>query len=318
MERTADRRTLHFYDFHTFTPSEARPRPPSLILVSLGAKPHAMFDDLNAHFHEQVVTLYMRYRETREHSKAGVSKDLLAGVAAANALYLFREHLPASHMMSRADVAAQCPDYDLLGDIANASKHRELTRGTPKVTRAESMYEQVVVTEYSDEQGIFTDARKVVNVKLDDGTERELFDIVTNVINFWGNALAAWGILQSYKPFPAPLPPGSGAISRDAAHGMDLEMIRGVRFKMHMRLQRFNPAKGHAEPLDLTGCKLSFGIYEPKFVLDGGFIDARTGEKRTFSIPLTQEQVGAIEALQSDDEKQAFVRKLLSAGRERA
>lgn len=271
-----------------------------------------MFDDLNAHFHEQVVALYVRYRDTREQANAGVSKDLLSGVAAANALYHFREHIPASHTMSRADVAAQCPDYDLLGDIANASKHRELTRGTPKVTRAESIYEQVVVTEHSDDTGTFTDARKVVNVKLDDGTERELFDIVTSVINFWGEALAAWGILEGFKRFPVPLPPGNSAISRDAAHGMDLEMIRGLRFKMHMRLQRFNPVKGCAEPMDLTGCKLSFGIYEPKFVLDGGFIDARTGEKRTFSIPLTEDQVGAIDALQSDDEKQAFVRKLLT------
>src|SRR5207253_9139623 len=36
MERPADRRTLHFCDdFHTFTPSDARPRPPSLISFSL-------------------------------------------------------------------------------------------------------------------------------------------------------------------------------------------------------------------------------------------------------------------------------------------
>jgi hypothetical protein len=37
MERTADRCTVHFrYDFHQFTPSDARSRPPSLILFSLG------------------------------------------------------------------------------------------------------------------------------------------------------------------------------------------------------------------------------------------------------------------------------------------
>ena len=37
MERTADRCTLHFRDdFHTSTPRDARPRPPSLILFSLG------------------------------------------------------------------------------------------------------------------------------------------------------------------------------------------------------------------------------------------------------------------------------------------
>src|SRR5437660_12421049 len=37
MERTADRRALHFSDdFHTPTPSDALRRPPSLILFSLG------------------------------------------------------------------------------------------------------------------------------------------------------------------------------------------------------------------------------------------------------------------------------------------
>ena len=36
MERTADRRAFQFGNgFHTFTPSDARPRPPSLILFSL-------------------------------------------------------------------------------------------------------------------------------------------------------------------------------------------------------------------------------------------------------------------------------------------
>ena len=47
MERTADRCTLHFEDdFHTFTPSDARSRSPSLILFSLGpAKSHSHMND---------------------------------------------------------------------------------------------------------------------------------------------------------------------------------------------------------------------------------------------------------------------------------
>jgi hypothetical protein len=37
MERTADSHTLYFYDdFHAFTPNDARSRPPSLVLFSLG------------------------------------------------------------------------------------------------------------------------------------------------------------------------------------------------------------------------------------------------------------------------------------------
>src|SRR5438270_11876241 len=89
-----------------------------LFLVRRSTRSH-MFDDLSAHFHEHLVPLYIRYREIREESKAGLSRDLQAATAAANALYHFREHLPQSHAMSRAAVAALCSDYDLVGDIAN-------------------------------------------------------------------------------------------------------------------------------------------------------------------------------------------------------
>lgn len=270
-----------------------------------------MFDDLSAHFHEHLLGLYIRYRETRDEPKAGRSRDLQAATAAANALYHFREHLPTSHAMSRAEAAAICPDYDLVGDIANASKHAELTRGAPKVTRAQSLYELVVSTEFSDDQGTFTDARKLVIVKLNDGTEREVFDIATNVINFWGEELVRWGMLKSYNPFPLPAPPGSWALSRDEARGLDLEIIQGVRFKMQQRLQRYNASKGCSEPIDLTGSKVTFKIYKPNVALDAVFTHNQTGEERRFSIDLTREQADALEALPSEEEKQAFVRRLL-------
>ena len=107
--------------------------------------------------------------------------------------------------MSRAEVAALCSDYDLVGDIANVSKHAELSRGAPKVSHAQSVCEIIVLTEFSDDKGIFTDARKLVTVKLDDGTERDVFDILTNVINFWGQQLALWGVLKDYNLFPSQL-----------------------------------------------------------------------------------------------------------------
>jgi len=270
-----------------------------------------MFDDLSAYFHEHVVAAYVHYRKTRDEPKAGVSRDLQAAAAAANALFHFREHLPASRAMSRAEVAATCPDYDLVGDIANASKHAQLTRGAPKITSAQSLSELIVFTEYSDDQGTFTDARKLVIVKLDDGTEREVFDIATNVINFWGEQLARWGVLNSYTPFPLPTPPGSSALSRGEARGLDLEMIQGVRFKMHQRLQRFNASKGCSEPIDLTGSKLTFNIYKPTVPMDVVLTHNQTGEERRFSIDLTRKQANALEALLSEEEKQAFVRKLL-------
>jgi hypothetical protein len=179
--------------------------------------------------------------------------------------------------MSRAEVAAICPDYDLVGDIANASKHAQLTRGAPKFTRPQSLSELVVFTEFSDDQGKFTDARKLVVVKLDDGTEREVFDIATNVINFWSEQLAQWGVLNSDKPFPSAAPSGSSALSRGEARGLDLEMIQGVRFKMHQRLQRFNASKGCSEPIDLTGSKVTFNIRKPTVPLDVVLTHNQTG-----------------------------------------
>lgn len=172
------------------------------------------------------------------------------------------------------------------------------------------MFELVVLTEFSDDEGPFTDARKLVIVKLNDGTEREAFDILTNVMNFWGGQLSAWGVLRRYNPFPVPAPPDGQALSREEARGLDIEIIQGVRFKMQQRLQRFNPSKSCSEPIDLGGSKLTFKIYKPNVTLDAVFTHKETGEEQRFSVDLTPEQPDELEALQSEDERQAFVFRL--------
>src|SRR5438094_5421638 len=97
------------------------------------------------------------------------------------------------------------PDYDVLGDIANASKHAQLTRGAPKFTHAQSLSELVVFTEFSDDQGKFTHARKLEIVKLDDATKREVFDIATNVINFGASNLPSGECSTATSPSQARL-----------------------------------------------------------------------------------------------------------------
>ena len=270
-----------------------------------------MFDDLNAHFHENLVASYLRYREIREDTKAGLSRDVQAATVSATALYHLREHLPPAFAMSRAQVAALCPDYDLLGDISNVSKHAQLTRGAPKVSRSQDLQEVVVITEFSDSQGTFTDARKLVTVKLDDGTEREVFEIVTNVINFWGQELTRLGVLNGFNPFPLPDSPGTRLLLREEARRLDLEMMQGVRFSLRQRLQRYNQTKGCAELVDPTKHNLTFCIYKPNITLDLSLTHNESGEQHHFSIPLTEEQAKTFEALPTDDRKQEFIRQFI-------
>jgi hypothetical protein len=52
--RWSERRTAprpHFDDFHTTTPSDSRPRPPSLILFSLDGKPRALLYPMSVALH---------------------------------------------------------------------------------------------------------------------------------------------------------------------------------------------------------------------------------------------------------------------------
>ena len=86
-----------------------------------------MFDDLTAYYHENVVASFIEYLDICNDGVAGRSRDLRAALAAASALFHLREHLPTGSL-SRTDVERFCPDYALLGDVVNASKHKALHR----------------------------------------------------------------------------------------------------------------------------------------------------------------------------------------------
>ncbi len=119
-----------------------------------------MFDDLAAYFHENVVSSYVAYLEVRNNESFGISKNLRAVIIAATALFHLREHVPAPHKKSRSAVAKACPDYNILGDVVNVSKHRALDRGQPQFKTAEDVYEITVITQYEDENGPYSDGRK--------------------------------------------------------------------------------------------------------------------------------------------------------------
>jgi hypothetical protein len=128
-----------------------------------------MFDDLAAYYHENVVASFAEYRDICNDGIAGRSRDLRAALNAASALFHLREHLPGTPL-SRADVERFCPDYALLGDVVNASKHKALNgntpHGAPLVADAENLAEQIASIEYEDEAGTYLYVQKSVGGKI--------------------------------------------------------------------------------------------------------------------------------------------------------
>lgn len=270
-----------------------------------------MFSDVKNLFFEKVVPEYQNYIGIKMGDAAGRSQDVSAAINSATSLFHLREHVPEPHRKSRSALAAICPDYDLVADISNVSKHAEISRNSPQITKAENIYEQIIITEYRDDDGPYRIPEKTVIAKLDNGTERHVEDILTNVINMWVDQLIAANLIDSINHFPnrdtSQIPqrtvPGEGA-------PLDLSQTQGLGTTVRFQLKKYNYDTGEAKPVDLTDSSVSFKIYEqdvPKESIDMTFTHPTNGDEQKLSIDLTAEEAAELKKLKGEDERTAFV-----------
>ena len=276
-----------------------------------------MFDDLAAYYHENVVSSFVAYRDISKGGVAGRSRDLRDALIAATALFHLREHLPTG-APSRSDVERLCPDYALLGDVVNAAKHKSLTaktpHGPPLVTDAANLGEQLVFIEYEDDAGTYRYVQKTVVVKLADGSERNLLEVLTNVINFWEQQMVSLGVLSTPRTFAYDGDVRARTRAECEANRLDFEIVKGLRFHQTMRLLRFNNKTGKAEPIDLTGSKLNFRIYRPQqFDVELSLTHDASGKVFKTTITLTEDESALLSRMSDDTERQAFVNGLPAA-----
>jgi hypothetical protein len=257
------------------------------------------------------VLAYDAYKTLRREPKAGTRNDLKSALAAATAAYHFREHLPNPHKKSRSEIEDTCPDYGLLGDVVNASKHKDVTRGKPKVTSADKIVEHVVYTQYRDESGHYMAATKAIEIALIDGTTRELFDVQTNVVNMWMDFLAAAGISEKMKPFAHE--DRNRIISRDEAGKMNLAMTQGIACDLRFKMQKYNYEKGFPEPWDLSGHNISFNVYDPTKMKTELTVQLTNpeGKKYVADIELDAEEKAEFYLLQGTSQEDEFKGKVI-------
>lgn len=275
-----------------------------------------MFDDLVAYYHENVVASYVEYRDVCSNGVAGRSRDLRYALAAASALFHLREHL-SDAPLSRADVERLCPDYALLGDVVNASKHKTINgstpHGAPLVTTAESLVERTALIEYEDDAGVYRFAQKMVMARLSDGSERNLLEILTTVINFWEEHMRAAGVLSEARTFTHDSRIRYRSRAECDGNQLNFEVVQGQRFHQNMQLLRFDRTTGRAAPVDLTGHTVTGRIYQPKYDVTVSLTHDASGKVYTTEISLTEEQSHALSRMSSNEERQAFVNNLPAA-----
>lgn len=262
-------------------------------------------EELRAYFEEQVIEPYQEYCRVRETMSSGRSRDLIAGKHAAYALRHFREQLPVE--LTEDSIIGKCPDYELIRNIADAAKHKSLTRESRLISSVDQLVETNIVTIYRDEQGEYNHATKHVVVNLDDGSERTLLDVLTNVLNFWAEELVTLGVI-SRAPVVA-IPDDNRPVARsDASIQLDLEITAGLRFGAHFQIREYNYETGAWEPKDLTGWEVGGQVRFPptpiKYTVS--LTHKETGKSTSRTVQLNGEQSEGFRSLESEEEQQEY------------
>lgn len=254
-----------------------------------------MYDDLHAYFIENVVRKFERFVESRESEEVGESSHLRCGVDAAAALYHFREFLPDATRPLVEDVTRSCPEYDLLRDVTDVSKHGSLNRPSARLKKAEDLVEQTVFTRIKDDSEPGAVFHKRVLGTLEDGTTVELYPALVAVLNYWSRELERRGVIKkatTWKVKPPPIP------TCDAVkHGPSLRMIRGVRFSQNWLLQEYDPETGVTAPMDLTDSEMKLRLYRPSIEVEVTLRNDLSGVEFTETVALSQEDAAEFERL---------------------
>lgn len=271
-----------------------------------------MFENTRKYVVENVLQSYQEFIEHRSSNEWGENQLLRKGINAAIALFHLREQIPANVRPTKKTLKSQYQDYGLIADIANVAKHHDITNDNPRISTASQVYEALICTMLEDEQGQYYSSQLEVFVKLDDGSEIKLINILYSVMCMWRDILDSLGIidLKAIEPITIDQP-----ITRDEAgkQKANMRITQGEAYKWQFRMMKYNYEKNVAEQMDVTGMDFQFRIFKipeqipmrihitnPSFEIDFDF-----------EIPLSEDQATQYMSLENDDKKMAFAKMIV-------
>jgi len=247
---------------------------------------------LGSKFHNNVLVPYAilrRFLKEQNHIGDGELRRIV--IECATALFHFREHLPTAQCLTRKHYEEYCPDYGLLADIANASKHHKISNNNPQVVNSEDIHEVLITTEYEDQLGLYTDNMSCVHAKLVDGTTRDIIEAIRNVLNMWKLKLFEMGVESSYIPSKRMhVPP----VSREDARAPTLKLTRGQASQLHMQLMKYDYESRTVVGQDLSNAdKVVFRMWKSPVLTV-----ALDSESIGIEVPLAPFELDTFETLQ--------------------
>lgn len=271
-----------------------------------------MFNDLTLYFYEKIIADYKKFTAELVSPVAGRNKALNLAINSATSLFHFIEHFPELQK-TRVEIATIYPDYNLAGDIANVSKHKTLTRGKPQISDANDVYEKIVQIEFQDDQGTYTYAEKRVCAKLANGEERDVYGILTSVINMWVDELQTLGLASNLEHFNLRQ---IGIPTREEANKSckKIEFTSGLGTTINYQMMRYNYETNIIEPVNLTGKDITWSCYKPtEHSLEMAIKHSKENEDIKFSMDLTEDEYKKFKDLNTEEEKETFTINLAVA-----
>ncbi len=149
------------------------------------------------HFLQVVLPAYEQFGNTLTDGIAGDHRDLLAAGRAAEACLNLADHLATDPTCrdripgapkSKSYVTQLTKQYDnfaIIRDIANAFKHRVISRVDRTIDSIDSVKEHVALIRFTDSEGYYYASRKLVIVSLRDGRRLYVGDVLFGCIGDW-------------------------------------------------------------------------------------------------------------------------------------
>ena len=150
-----------------------------------------MYPDLKSHFVLEVESSYQSYLKIKDKPVMGTKADLRKALECASALYHFGEHF--SIFLNRQfnnnfneEIKPLSSDYSLLRDVVNIHKHHTINRGKNLQLNSTNQIKEVLcIIEYQDLLGKYRYSEKIIELRLNNGSYRDLHEVLNNVINTW-------------------------------------------------------------------------------------------------------------------------------------
>lgn len=258
--------------------------------------------DIKTYFIENIWTLYKTYLRSKKSNSIAFKKHLNCAINVSLRLYHLREHLPNQYSKNRQYYIDICNDFKLLGNVVNVSKHSHLNHGKPLISHSENILEQVTFTQYEDKEGIYQHIGITVYIKLDDGTTRDLHDIIVNVLNMWIFEFNALNVLTNF-PFQKTK---SNRIPKrnDKVADLNFKSMQNLNSgPLMLKYQKYNSKTKKMEPLD--SLDITINMYKPMHEVTMTISDGSNQEE--ISVEIDDSQMKTLEKLKTDKEKFHYI-----------